>query len=461
MILRSMLGREQGYAMVIVVVLAALLSLLALTLLEIVQAEGGRSARAEQRETAFQAAEAGLNDYIAKLVDDRLYYAHNVHVAESTRRPSSGPDVPGGSVWTGNLTWTYPNGADAWKSLPNGYEYNLQITAPTAAAPVVKIVSHGRLAGSTEPGRRIEALIRPSSVADFQMLANADISYGPSATTYGKIYTGIDDSGTAHNVNHDGTAYGDIYAEGAATGSTTFMNGAQRYSSGTIRTVIKNPVNFNSFVSSLVDIQRASQGGGVNLDDLAAANGVTSYDAWRLTFGSGGSFLAQPCLLTGGSHPAAVPPTCSAGWSRPMPANGAIYSDRTVVVSGEVNGRVTVATNGDVVVADDLSYVLSGDDVLGLIARTEVLVALWAPFDLSWRAATIAQGGRWRSWSSSQSLGTMTFTGSTATRDGGYMSMFATRVYQYDDTLVYLPPPWFPTVEEAYTITSFRELPPS
>jgi len=457
--LRS-LEREGGYAMVVVILISSLLSLLALTLLETVESESTRSARSGQRETAFQAAEAGVGDYIAKLVDDRLYYAHNVHAAESTRRPASGADVPGGTVWTGALTWTYPNGRDAWRTLPNGYQYNLRITAPTAASPVVKIVSTGRLAGSTENVRVIETLVRPSSVADFQMLANADISYGSTASTYGKIYTGIDEGGNAHSVTHDGTAYGDIYAEGSAGGSTTLMNGAQKYSSSTIRTVIKNPVNFNSFISSLVDIERASQGGGVNLDDLASTNSIPVVDAWRLTFDAGGSFLAQPCLRSGGLHPAESAPSCSAGYTRAVPANGAIYSTQTVVVSGQVNGRVTVATNGDVVVANDLSYVTPGDDVLGLIARNEVLVALWSPFDLSWRAATIAQGGKWRSWSSSQSRGSMTFTGSTATKDGGFMSMFATRVYQYDDTLVYLPPPWFPTVEEAYTITLFREVAP-
>ena len=38
------------------------------------------------------------------------------------------------------------------------------------------------------------------------------------------------------------------------------------------------------------------------------------------------------------------------------------------------------------------------------------------------------------------------------------MSMFRTRVYQYDDSLLYLQPPWFPTVEDAYTVLLQREL---
>ena len=140
--------------------------------------------------------------------------------------------------------------------------------------------------------------------------------------------------------------------------------------------------------------------------------------------------------------------------------------------------------------------------------------------DLSWRAATIAQNGQWRSaistttnTSSSFSLprstipvratsgfqpysvdvggkivnctgmtstsftgcsggsgsvsngatvtqsALMNFTGSTATDLGGFMNMFATRNYNYDTTLMYLQPPWFPVVESAYTVLVFRELP--
>jgi hypothetical protein len=84
--------------------------------------------------------------------------------------------------------------------------------------------------------------------------------------------------------------------------------------------------------------------------------------------------------------------------------------------------------------------------VLGLGVKNEMIVAQWTPSDLSWRAATIAQSGNWHSRSTDGSHGTVTFTGSTATNLGGYMNMFRTRVYQHDETLLWLQPPWFPTV---------------
>jgi hypothetical protein len=74
-------------------------------------------------------------------------------------------------------------------------------------------------------------------------------------------------------------------------------------------------------------------------------------------------------------------------------------------------------------------------------------------------AATIAIGGQWRSANTQNVSGTLTFTGSTATFGGGYMSQYATRSYNYDPNLVFLQPPYFPVLEDAYTIELMREIP--
>ena len=103
------------------------------------------------------------------------------------------------------------------------------------------------------------------------------------------------------------------------------------------------------------------------------------------------------------------------------------------------------------------------DDVLGLDATNFMYVASWVPSDLSWCAATIAQTQKWESdpSASNSSHGTMDFTGSTATEDGGQMSMFATRHYNYDPALMWIQPPWFPVIAGSYTVFSKHELPPS
>ena len=467
---------EDGFAMVMVVGIMVLLGVLAVTLIDTVTGEAARSRKAVTRDAAYHAAEAGVDDYIAKLIDDRLYYTHFVHPAESTRRSTTGALVTATQTWPQayGSTWTYPSGKDRWygsQQLGNGYEYNLQIFAPSAAQPLIRIVSTARPVGNLDPRnwRAIEVLVRPSSVSDFQMVADADISYGSTSTTYGKIYAGIDANGTPHNVNHSGTAYGDIYAEGITTGNTTLRNNARKYdsrSSPTIRQMIRTPINFNNFLASLVDIRSAAGAGGVTRD-------TATVDAWWLTFQADGQVMIQSCTKTSARNIGDLRPTCSAGLPVQVPANGAIYVAQPVIVSGVVNGRVTVGSASDIYIGDNLTYAQDGDDVLGLVASHSVIVPQWAPSTLTFRAATIAQSGAFRSYGwdpqlraydpnyiGDNRLASMTFTGSTATYGGGSMSLFVTRVYQYDSSLLYLPPPWFPTLQDAYTIVLSREVAP-
>jgi YD repeat-containing protein len=184
--------------------------------------------------------------------------------------------------------------------------------------------------------------------------------------------------------------------------------------------------------------------------------------------------IVQSCMKTGGRALGDARPTCGAGLAMALPSNGAIYIGQAAIVSGTVNGRVTVGSASDILPGNTLNYLQSGDDVLGLVASHSVIVPQWAPTTMSWRAATIAQSGTFRSygWDPQTSttennyigngrLTSMTFTGSTATYGGGSMALFATRTYQYDSSLLYLPPPWFPTLQDAYTIILSRELAPT
>jgi hypothetical protein len=446
---REAIKGEHGVVMVLVVFLMAMLSLMAVLLIDTVTGEVERSGGAVRSNASFQAAEAGIEDYIAKMVDDRLYYAHQVHPGESTRQDAGGGTATAGQAWAYSLDWSYPNGFDTWRQLSNGYEYSLKITPPEAGSLTVRIEAVGRKTGSTTNERRVEVLIRPSSIADFQRIVNGNVNWGATATTWGKLYA----NGT---IDHDGIAHGNIYAENQITGSVSMQSGAQKYdsdSSPDIRSQIKNPVNFAALVASIVDVQRASQVAGINLDDPAQA-------AWRLTFQSNGTVDVQSCTLSGGNPPENVEPICGSPTSYSVPINGAIYTGQTAIVSGVVNGRVTVASNDDIIVADDISYVQPGDDVLGLAAKNDVIGPQWAPDNLTWTAGVLAQSGTWKgAGPNGLHNGLMTHVGSSTTNLGGNWTAWDARDYSYDQNLLFLPPPWFPTIEDAYTTILFRELP--
>ncbi len=438
--------------MITVILMGAVITGLVAALMATTLAEATRSGQGVTESTAMAAAEAGVDDYISKLTEDHTYYSDYVHPGEATRKDASNKVGTPGQVWAGASTWTYPNGRDTWLALGNGYEYNLQITPPTTGSQLVKILSMGRRTGMTTNTRTIEVLVRAASVADFQMVSNADVSYGSTATTRGKIYAGVDSSGRKHSIDHDGTAYGNLYAEGSITGSVAYKNGAKGYNSSTIRSVIPTAVNFNTFTSSLVDLKTASQTtGGIYLDDSSKA-------AWKLTFNSAGTVTIASCTQHNGKDIGGTAPDCTTTATATVPTVGAIYANQSVVVSGSVKGQVTVASNDNVIIAGNISYVTTGVDVLGLIAKNDMIVAQYAPSTLTWSAATVAQTGQWRSYSTSTDHTSMTFTGSTATNQGGYMSMFGTRNYVYDSNLLYLQPPYFPLILDTYTVVSFREL---
>jgi hypothetical protein len=466
--------------MLMVVFVTALLSTLAVGLTSLVTSETQASGHSVSSDGAYQAAESGVDAYAAYLLDDHLYYLHFVAPGESTRVSGSltvgpGTDAYGhdaASAWTGGITWTYPNGQDKWHQLGNGYAYNLEITAPSGSAtPIqqaIQIVATGCRwdSGTGNCGtaannatRTIQTLLLPSSVANFQMIANANIVYGPTATTNGKIYS----SGT---VTHNGTATANLYSEVGVLGTPTLTSGAQEYSPSTspdIRSQLKDPIDFNSFLTSITDIQRASQNGGVFLHQ------ATAPAAWEVIFSSAGTFTAAACSKVGTADVSQVAPTCGAPTTYNVPSNGAIYSNETVIIGGTgtsastVNGRVTVTSNNDIVIGNNISYQAGTNSVLGLVALNDMIVAYWTPSNLTWWAATIATTGQWTDTCGAfgygcGSHGTMQFNGSTATNKGGSMSMFGTRVYNYDTNLLWLLPPWFPSVDKPYTVLLQREL---
>jgi hypothetical protein len=262
------------------------------------------------------------------------------------------------------------------------------------------------------------------------------------------------------------------------------------YNSSNIPTPPKG-TNFAALQVALVDVQRAADVAGILLDDFDN----TTYHGWRLTFQSNGDVLVQSCKKNGTNDLAEATPTCGGSGSYTatvqIPTNGAIYATKTIIIGGPgasgnngpstVNGRVTVASGDDIVIAGNISYVnavncVCGDDVLGMVGQNSVYVANWAPKNLTWRGASLARLYQWRAWDCGNVSGrtgqgsTMTYYGSTITNGttpnpdngdtgGGCMSSYDDRFYNYDQTLTYLPPPWFPTIDTPYTFQLFREVP--
>lgn len=405
--LRNALRRQEGMAMATVVMMIAVLTLLGVVLIDQVTAESNRAARSTVSDSVYQAAEAGVNDYIAKLTDDPQYYDHYVANGESTRAPvAGGTSVSPGGEWTPGVAWTYPSlpaerGKTTWYSGAgsstriDGYAYNLMVSPPVAAVGTnparayltvvstgCRLASGGTTCDSSVLKRTVEVHLKQTTPADFAfMYGRTPTQWGQTATTYGRIYvsgsTYTDASGHTitdpGDICHDGTAYGDLMAEGrvnrtgcynasnmppssspwtwptsgnGSTPSVTYgsVNGvlARKYDSTTTPRPscpsnssppcpLKSKVDFSNFSVSLTDVKRAA-----DLNSPTTVFDDPSAGAWRILFSTSGNVKVWKCAIINGKDSAAKPPYCDdlkLASTVTLPKNGT-----TSTVTVNVNG---------------------------------------------------------------------------------------------------------------------------
>jgi len=157
-----------------------------------------------------------------------------------------------------------------------------------------------------------------------------------------------------------------------------------------------------------------------------------------------------------------------------IPNNGIIFVEGNVWVEGIINNkRVTIVaanliggTPADVYIGiNDLLYTnFNGKDIIGLIGQNNISVVRDSKSTLVIDAALLAQSGRVgrNYYSSTYDKNTITINGSIATKlrygfaytDGtGYTN----RNLNFDNNLLYFPPPYFPTGTE-YSLDLWNEL---
>ena len=186
-----------------------------------------------------------------------------------------------------------------------------------------------------------------------------------------------------------------------------------------------------------------------------------------MTFNAAGTITIEKCTKSGNNDPASVAPSCVAYATKAVPTIGAIYASSDVIVRGTLKGRVTIVSNSDIAVDNNIDYTNGLTDVLGLIANGSIFVAQYAPNNLTWRAAVIARTGAVKLFDCGGPLknGTMTVNGSLASFQSPCMATnspatagYTNRVYNFDDNLKFLQPPFYPVLEQAYKILRYREV---
>lgn len=156
-----------------------------------------------------------------------------------------------------------------------------------------------------------------------------------------------------------------------------------------------------------------------------------------------------------------------------IPTEGIIYVDDNVWLEGTIDSgvsRVTiVAGNGTMYLGNnDVLYTsYDGDNILGIIGQQDVEIIRYSQDDLQIDGALIAQNGRVgrSNYGTSDHRDTITINGAIATKqrygfawtNGAQNWGYTNRNLNFDNNLLYYPPPYFPTGTE-YSIDLWEEL---
>lgn len=448
------------------------------------------------REYALDIAEAGAN----------YYRWHLAHVSN---------DYKDGTTNSGPYVHDYVDSTGTTIG-----QYSLNIIPPSTGSTIVTIQSTGWVNRRPSLKRTVELKMGIPSFSQFAVVANDVMRFGTGTEIFGPVHSnkGIRFDGLAHNLvsssvdkyddpDHTGGLEFGVHTHVTPVDPLPPQTGTTSSAAAPVRTDVfaagrsfpVPQVNFTGITSNINTMANDATTGGAYFSPSNA-------QGYHLHFNTNGTFdvrkvtAQKQCGYRTGNHgsytnyadPYSIDTEASFTWNSrsslgiPMPANGLIFFEDDVWVDGQINNaRVTVvaarkpftSASATIIVNNDLKYTrYDGTDAIGLIAQTDVSAGLYSEDNLQIDAALIAQNGRVGRYYYDPNAGNsfspagcnsyiyrsvLTLNGSIATdlrygfayTDG---TGYATRNLNFDNNLVYGPPPSFPTTGQ-YSVLSWQE----
>lgn len=451
--------------------------------------------RYSERTLAFTIAESGVEYY-------RWHLAHDAD------------DYTDGTGQPGPYIHDYFN-----KDNDKIGEFILDITPPAIGSTIVNIKSTGKVVSDSSIEKIIEVKMGIPSFARYAVAANAEIRFGDGTEVFGVIHSngGIRFDGLTHNLvtsaksEYDDPDHGGGNEFGVHThvteGGSRVVNNSFRpneappppapnrsdvFTAG--REFPVPAVDFTGITQTLSQIKESASSSGFyrnpsgsfGYEIILKTN--NTFDFYRIN-----SLVSSPSSQCTNSKNQASNQDGWGIWSiqtktfinnYPIPANGLIFIEDDVWVSGQVNaGRLTIAsarfpdnpsTRSNITINSDLLYTnYDGQDAIALIAQRHINVGLNSADIIRIDGALMAQNGRvgryyYNSFCGSNRLrSTITTYGMIASNQRygfsyisgiSIVSGYQTRNLIYDANLLYGPPPSFPLTTDYYEIISWEEI---
>ena len=494
-------GSALAYALVIMTVVLIIM----VSLLRYINAQLSFSFNRVQREEAFQVAESGIYYY-------RWYLAHQTSGRTAQQIQSFWQS---GSVY--GVATPYEDDLKDSDGTKIG-RYRIEVQAPDVSSTIVIVKSTGWTYKDPGMKRVIQVRFRRPSWSEYAVLANDVMRFGQGTDIYGKIHSndGIRVDGVAHNVvsslvssyddpDHTGGAEFGVHTHVNPPPGSGINNNFRPLESGTgavpTRTDVfqagrqfpVSEVSFNGVVSDLGLMKTQAMSPNGNTINNCTATGCyfdSSYgrqiilknngtmDVCRVAAYDSASYAITSYKRNSGNNTCS---TCSgqcAPTNYTIPNSGIIFVENNAWVEGTINNKkIAIAAANLIGGADANIYIgnnnllytnFDGRDIIGLVAQEDVTVIRDSQDTLTIDAALLAQSGRvGRDSYSGYDKTTITVNGSIATNqrygfayvdsNGNFSNGYHNRILNFDNNLLYYPPPYFPTGTD-YSIDLWEEL---
>ena len=422
----------------------------------------------QNKEFAFQIAEAGINYY-------RWHLAHS---------PADYQDGTGGP---GPYVHDYKDK----DGIVIG-QFSLNITPPILGSTLVIIESTGYLTSAPKQKRTLRVRFAIPSFAKYAVVTDNNIRYGVGTEVYGELHSngGTQFDGVAHNVVASAkTCYNDpdTWGGGSCERPGVWTSVSPESSVFLVGKSYPVPaVDFAGIAADLADIKTKAQAAGYyfapsgDLGYHIILNANDTFDIYKVKKMKNkcSNWLTDPTwTITPGQE------TLVAGSPFTFSANGLIFVEDNVWVNGSLDtARLTIgsavfpsspSTDTSIIITNDITYTHNdGQEVLGLIAQKDILTGLESEDDLRIDAAIGAASGyvgrpdyHYPSCNPYDHRAVITLYGMIATyKRYGFARVdgtgYQTRNLNYDTNLLYNPPPEFPLSSDQYQLIDWQEVLP-
>ncbi len=472
--------KQAGSALVYVLVIMLIVSIIFTSLIAYIVSQLKYSFNQAEREQSFQIAEAGIDFY-------RWYLAHETAGKTAQQIQDFWDSTNPGPLGIGS-----PYQADF-----GGGQYVINVQKPDPGSTIVTVTSAGIIQNVK---REIQVRFRRPSWSEYLFLSNSFMNFGSQATVYGKVFSN-------YGIRFDGHAYNTVSALPASFNDPTWGGNTLQFGvhttvnpadpnaptypwpAGTVpdrpdvfaggRTFPAPAVSFTGVTADLANMKNQAQAAGTYFDSSGLGrtiflNSDGTFDICTVKSANSNTHAISKYYATsGGGTCNSCSGSCASNY--PIPNNGIIFVENNAWVDGTINGKkVTIAaanlsgggTQADIYIGSsnsNLTYAsYDCNNMLGLVAQRDVRVLGSCPDNYVVDAALLAQTGTVgindNGFSGKNSL---TFNGAIVSYLEPYFEHgnngFAVRYYNFNNNLLYCPPPYFPTGTQ-YSIDLWKEL---